>query len=118
MDYIFIKGLQVPTVIGVFDWEKEITQTLVIDLKLFRNLSIQASDDCLEKGVDYAQVSQDTVDFGKHNSFELIETFAERLCAELLTSYPIQSIECTLHKNVDIAGQPNDVGIHIIRSKN
>lgn len=115
MDYIFIKGIQVPTVIGVFDWEKEISQTLEIDLRLFRDLSHQASTDSLNEGVDYAQVSETVVNFGRDNTFELIETFAEQLCTQLLDTFSIIKIECTLHKKVDIAGSPNDVGICITR---
>ncbi len=33
-DSVFIKGLRVETVIGVYDWERNITQPLIIDLEL------------------------------------------------------------------------------------
>ena len=34
MDKIFINDLQVETVIGIFDWEREIKQTISINLEM------------------------------------------------------------------------------------
>ena len=34
MDTVFIKGLKAASVIGCYDWERNIRQSLVIDLEL------------------------------------------------------------------------------------
>ena len=57
MDKVFIKGLSIQTTIGFFQWEKEIKQTLVIDLAMGWNTANAAKNDELAKTLDYAEIS-------------------------------------------------------------
>ncbi|MDP5070620.1 MAG: dihydroneopterin aldolase, partial [Congregibacter sp.] len=34
MDIVFIRGLRLPTVIGVYGWEREVRQELLLDLEM------------------------------------------------------------------------------------
>ena len=58
MDKVFIKGLTIQCTIGFFPWEKEIKQTLVIDVEMAWDTSKAALNDELNKTLDYAEISQ------------------------------------------------------------
>ena len=48
MDAIIIEGLKVETVIGCFNWERQIIQPLMLDLTIHNDLSRAAESDKLE----------------------------------------------------------------------
>ena len=79
MDTIFIKQLQVDTVIGVYDWEKEITQSLFLDLALTADQRSAAAADDIKLTLDYAVIAQRVTELITAAPIELIETVAERV---------------------------------------
>jgi dihydroneopterin aldolase len=89
MDKVHIKGLTIQTTIGFFAWEKEIKQTLVVDLAMGWNTAIAAEHDKLDKTLDYADISVAIERFANNNPVDLIETLAERLAQYLMTEYHI-----------------------------
>ena len=48
MDIVFIKGLKVDTVIGIYDWEREIRQEIVLDIEMSADVS--SAGYCFYKG--------------------------------------------------------------------
>ncbi|MFT5758410.1 MAG: dihydroneopterin aldolase [Alteromonadaceae bacterium] len=98
MDKVFIKGLSIQTTIGFFQWEKEIKQTLVIDLVMGWNTANAAINDELAKTLDYAEISEGIAKFANKNPVDLIETLAERLAQHLLSSYKIPWLKLTVGK--------------------
>ena len=89
MDTVFIEGLEVDTVIGAYDWERGIRQSLRLDLTLGWDIRPAAEKDELDKALDYAKVGQAIDRFAGAVRFELVETFAERLAAQLMTEFGI-----------------------------
>lgn len=89
MDKVFIQGLNIQTTIGFYQWEKEIKQTLVIDLVMGWNTAKAAEKDELAKTLDYAEISEEIAIFANLNSVDLIETLAERLAHHLIERYQI-----------------------------
>lgn len=87
MDSVFIDGLEVDTLIGAYDWERNIRQCLRLDLTFGWDISVPAADDDLSKALDYAKVSASIAAFAEAARFELVETFAERLAARLLAEF-------------------------------
>lgn len=87
MDKVFIEGLEVDTLIGAYDWERGIRQCLRLDLTFAWDIRPAAADDDLSKALDYAKVNQHVQAFASAAQFELVETFAERLAAELLAQF-------------------------------
>ena len=53
MDIVFIKALRADTVIGVYDWERDIRQTVVLDLELASDNRRAAATDAIVDAVDY-----------------------------------------------------------------
>jgi len=102
MDKIFIKGLNIQTTIGVYPWEKEIKQTLVIDLAMGWDTASAAKNDELTKTLNYAAISVDIEVFANNNPVELIETLAERLAKYLMDEYQIPWLQLSI-------GKPNAV---------
>ncbi|WP_440874609.1 dihydroneopterin aldolase [Thalassotalea sp. PLHSN55] len=98
MDKVFIKGLSIQTTIGFYAWEKEIKQTLVIDLEMGWNIAAAAENDELAKTLDYAQISEAIATFANANPVDLIETLAERLAAYLIESYHIPWLKLAIGK--------------------
>ena len=57
VDKVYIRGLSIQTTIGFFEWEKQIKQTLVIDLTMGWDIKPAAKNDELAKTLDYAEIS-------------------------------------------------------------
>ncbi|MBF7144267.1 MULTISPECIES: dihydroneopterin aldolase [Pseudomonas] len=89
MDIVFIEGLEVDTVIGAYDWEREIRQCLRLDFSFGWDNRLPAADDDLTQALDYAKVSEAVQAFAETARFELVETFAERLAAILMNDFSI-----------------------------
>jgi len=98
MDKVFIQGLSIQTTIGFFQWEKEIKQTLVIDLAMGWHTSKAAINDELDKTLDYADISEQISLFANQNPVDLLETLAERLAAFLMEKYHIPWLKLKIGK--------------------
>ena len=115
-DIVFIEALKVDTVIGVYDWEKTIQQTLQFDVEMRTDIRQAAQIDDLSKTVDYAVVAEDIVKLVKDNQAELIETVAEKVASHILSSYPVSSCKIKLRKLGAVASTAS-VGVFIERSQ-
>lgn len=98
MDKVLIKGLSIQTTIGFYQWEKEIKQTLVIDLAMGWNTANAALNDELAKTLNYAEISEAVERFANENPVDLIETLAERLASYLMTQYHIPWLKLCIGK--------------------
>jgi len=115
MDKVYIKGLSIQTTIGFFQWEKEIKQTLVIDLAMGWNTANAAINDELAKTLDYADISVAIEKFANNNPVDLIETLAERLANYLMTQYHIPWLKLSIGKPGAVHNAQT-VGVEIERS--
>lgn len=114
MDRVFIRQLEVETVIGVFDWERTVTQKLIIDLHMAWNNKLAAETDDIALALDYAEVSSSIISFANDYSFELVETFAERLAALLMQQFAIPGLWMRVTKPGAVAAAAG-VGVEIQR---
>ena len=83
MDIVFIRDLRIDTVIGIYDWERKIKQTVVFDIEMSCDVSRAAASDIIEDAVDYKAVSKRISQFVGESEFQLVETLAER-CSEII----------------------------------
>lgn len=83
MDRVFIEALEIDCVIGIYDWERTITQKVVLDIEMAFDNRVPAASDRIEDTLDYKAVSKRLIAFVGASSFELVETLAER-CAEII----------------------------------
>lgn len=116
MDIVFIKQLQINTVIGVYEWEKCIQQRLLIDLELSTDIRSAAASDDIRQALDYAVISQRVQQFITAKPIELIETVAEQVADMLLTEFATSVVKVTVCKP-DALAHAETVGVSIMRSK-
>tara|TARA_R110001592_G_scaffold260580_1_gene525274 strand:+ start:1136 stop:1507 length:372 start_codon:yes stop_codon:yes gene_type:complete len=114
VDKVYIEGLTFQTTIGFYAWEKEIKQTLVIDLAMGWNTAEAAKNDELSKTLDYAAISEAIVEFANANPVDLIETLAERIAEFLIANYQIPWLRLKLMKPTAVHNATT-VGVEIER---
>jgi dihydroneopterin aldolase len=114
MDIIFVRELRVDTVIGVYDWERSIRQTVVLDLEMATDISRAAGEDALQHTLDYAAISARVSAFIEESEFQLIETMAEQVASIVLSEFAVPWLRLRLSKPGAVA-QARDVGVLIER---
>ena len=75
-DIVFIEDLRIQTVIGIFDWEREITQTVSLDLKMAFDISLAGKSDDIADTLDYKSVSKRLIQFVEDSDFQLVEALS------------------------------------------
>lgn len=115
-DRIVIRNLQVPTLIGVYDFEREALQTLRMDLTLYTDVRAAGRSDDLADTLNYAAIAEAVVAFGAEARYELLEAFAEALCAELLVRFTADRLDMVLYKDGCIPGA-RGAELHLTRHR-
>jgi len=116
MDVVFIEGLQVETVIGIYDWEKKVKQTVVLDLEMAFDNTVPAARDAIEDTLDYKRVSKRLVAFVSESHFGLVETLAERCGEIVMREFGVQWLRLKLSKPGAVSAATN-VGVIIERGR-
>lgn len=113
-DVVFIKGLKVDAVIGVFDWERAITQPLLIDIALETDISRAAVSDDVSDALSYKEVCDDVSEWCKGIQAKLLEHLAGQISDKIFAKYDCQKITLSIAKPTAIA-QADAVGVQITR---
>jgi 7,8-dihydroneopterin aldolase/epimerase/oxygenase len=116
MDSVFIEDLRIETVIGIYDWERKIKQTIAIDLEMAFDNRKPAASDKIDDTLDYKSVSKRLIAFVESSHFELVETLAER-CAEIVRNeFHVPWLRLKLSKPGAVTGS-KAVGVIIERGQ-
>ncbi len=116
MDTIFLTDLRVDTVIGIYDWEREIRQTVAIDLEMATDIRQAAATDDIQYTLNYKSISDRLIEFIEKSEYGLIETMAEEVAAIVMDEYSVPWVRVTLHKPGAIS-RAKDVGVIIERGE-
>lgn len=116
MDKIFLNELKVDTVIGIWDWERKIRQTVVIDLEMSADIAKAAATDNVEDTLNYKSVAKRIQSFVADSSFQLVETLAERIAGIVRDEFEVKWVKVRVNKPGAIRGS-RDVGILIERGQ-
>lgn len=116
MDKIFIRGLEVETIIGIHAWEQRAPRPLIFDLELGTDIREAAASDHIRDAVDYAAVAAAVAKFAKDNPVGLLETLAERLSRQLFQQFPILSLRMAINKPGAVPGA-KALGVEIDRRR-
>lgn len=114
MDIIYLNDLKIETVIGIYDWERKIKQTVVLDLDMASDISKAASSESIEDTINYKAVSKRLIEFVEASEFQLVETLAEEVANIILNEFGVPWARVKINKKgaVRYAG---DVGVIIER---
>lgn len=116
MDRVFIEDLRIQTVIGVFDWEREITQTVSLDLEMAFDIRAAAGTDSIEDTLDYKTVSKRLIQFVEGSDYQLVEALAEQCAQIVLAEFPVGWLRLKLSKPGAVRGS-SAVGVIIERGE-
>ncbi len=115
-DSIFLRELRVETIIGIWDWERKIRQTVSIDLELGADIRRAAKTDSIDDTLNYKAVSKRVQQFVADSEFQLVETMAEKIAEVVLSEFELPWIQVRVCKPGAIRGA-KDVGVRIHRTK-
>jgi 7,8-dihydroneopterin aldolase/epimerase/oxygenase len=116
MDIIFLGGLEITTIIGIYEWERETKQTIILDIEMAYDISKAAATDAIEDTLDYKTVSKRIISFVEESKYFLVEKLAEEITKVILNEFDIRWVKLTLNKKGAIRGA-SDVGIIIERGE-
>jgi dihydroneopterin aldolase len=114
-DTIFLRDLRIDTVVGIWNWERKIRQTVSIDLEMGADVGLAAQHDDIEYTLNYKAVAKRIQSFVGESAFQLVETMAERIADVILTEFAVPWVKVTVNKPGAIRGA-RDVGVRIYRS--
>ncbi len=114
MDIIFLHDLKVETVIGIWDWERKIRQTVVIDLDMSADIRKAATSDSVDDTLNYKLVAKRVQQFVADSSFQLVETLAEKIAELVLGEFDVAWVRVKVNKPGAIRGA-RDAGALIER---
>lgn len=114
MDIIYLKDLRIDTIIGIYDWERRMKQTVILDLEMGTDIRKAANTDKIEDTLNYKAVAKRLMSFVGDSEFELVETLAERITEVIMTEFDVPWVRLTLNKKGAVRGV-RDVGVVIER---
>ena len=116
MDKIFIHALKTETIVGIFDWERQVKQTVVMDIEFSADIAKAALSDSIDDTLNYKGVAKRVLAFVDESSFRLVETLAERIAMLILEEFGVSWVSITLSKPGAIRGS-RDVGVTLERTR-
>ena len=114
MDKVLIKNLQVETIIGIFNWEREVRQVVSIDLEMEFDNKVAAKSDDIENALDYKKIGKRVSSYVERSKFKLVERLAEQIAKLVLKEFPVSSLTISVTKPGALRGAES-VGISITR---
>lgn len=115
MDKIFLHQLTTEAIIGIYDWERRVKQTVVIDLEIPCDVRRAAAADSIDATLNYKKVAKRILEFVAESRFHLVETLAEHVALMVLREFKLEWVRLTLNKPGAIRGS-RDVGVTIERT--
>jgi dihydroneopterin aldolase len=116
MDKIFLSELKVDTIIGIWEWERRIRQTVVIDLEMSADIAKAAATDEVADTLNYKSVAKRIQELVAESSFQLVETMAERIAAIIRDEFDVAWVKVRVNKPGAIRGS-KAVGVIIERGE-
>lgn len=116
MDIIFLGGLEIKTIIGIYDWERETKQIVAFDIEMAFDIAKAAKSDDIADTLDYKAVSKRVISFVEESQFFLVEKLIEEVANIIRFEFNVPWVKITLNKKGAISGA-SDVGIVIERGE-
>lgn len=116
MDTVFIQQLKVETIIGIFDWERRVKQTVSLDLEMSTDVAKASLSDNIDDAVNYKAVAKRLIQFVGDSEYQLVETLAEKVCEIVLTEFKVSWVKLRLSKPGAVTHADN-VGVMIERRR-
>jgi dihydroneopterin aldolase len=112
VNIVYIRGLRAQAVIGVYEWERHIRQTLVLDLEMASDTARAAASDQIADALDYAALSARVVALVEASEYQLLETLADAVARMITGEFGVPWLRLRLSKPGAVA-VAEDVGVII-----
>jgi dihydroneopterin aldolase len=114
MDIVFVKDLRFKTIVGCWDWERQMPQTISIDLDMGWDNSRAAASCDLQDALNYKAVSNRVEEFVQDKKFELVESAADGIATMVMDEFSVPWIKVAIHKPFAVTGSKS-VGVIVER---
>jgi dihydroneopterin aldolase len=114
MDIVYISELVVETTIGIYDWEREIKQSVSLDVEMATDIRKAAQTDGIEHTLNYKSVAKRLISFIEGSEFLLVEAMAEEIATIILTEFNVPWVKLKVGKPGAVRGS-REVGVIIER---
>ena len=115
-DRIYLRDLRTETIIGIYDWERKIRQTVSFDFEFPADIRRAAKTDSIEDTLNYKSVAKRVLAFVETSEYHLVETLAEEVARLILKEFSVEWVRVNLNKPGAVRGS-RDVGVMIERSR-
>jgi 7,8-dihydroneopterin aldolase/epimerase/oxygenase len=116
MDKIFIHALKSEAIIGIYDWERQVRQTVIVDIEFSADIRKAALTDSIDDTLNYKRVAKRVLAFIEASQFHLVETLAEHLAMLVLEEFGIEWVRLTVSKPGAVRSS-RDVGVALERDR-
>jgi dihydroneopterin aldolase len=116
MDKIFIHALKAEAIIGIYDWERQVRQTVLVDLEFAADVRKAALTDSIDDTLNYKRVAKRILAFVESSQFHLVETLAEHVAMLVLDEFGISWVRVILSKPGAVRSS-RDVGVSVERNR-
>ena len=116
MDKIYIRELKTEAIIGIFDWERQVKQTVIVDIEMGIDIRKAARSDSIDDTMNYKKVAKRVLAFVEESSFHLVETLGEGIAMLILDEFAIAEVRIALSKPGAVRSS-RDVGVILERDR-
>jgi dihydroneopterin aldolase len=116
MDKIFIHALKTEAIIGIFDWERQVKQTVLIDIEISADIAKAALSDSIDDTLNYKRLAKTVLAFVEASQFHLVETLAQHIAMRVLEDFGVDWVRVGLSKPGAIRSS-RDVGVMLERNR-
>jgi 7,8-dihydroneopterin aldolase/epimerase/oxygenase len=116
MDKIFIHALKTEAIVGIFDWERQVKQTVIVDIEISADIRKAALSDSIDDTLNYKRVAKRVLSFVEESKFHLVETLAEHIAMLILDDFGVAWVRISLSKPGAIRNS-RDVGVVLERGR-
>lgn len=114
MDIVYIRDLRIETIIGIFDWEREVRQVVSLDLEMAADIRPAAISDDIRDALDYKTISKRVTQLVRDSESQLIESLAELVASVVMQEFAVPWLRLRISKPGALRGAL-DVGLVIER---
>jgi 7,8-dihydroneopterin aldolase/epimerase/oxygenase len=116
MDIVYLRDLKIECIVGIYEWERRVKQTIVLDLDMGADIKRAAASDRIEDTLDYKSVAKRLIEFVGASQFQLVETLAEKIAELVLNEFRVPWVRVRVNKRGAVR-HATDVGVVIERQR-
>jgi 7,8-dihydroneopterin aldolase/epimerase/oxygenase len=116
MDKIFIRALKAEAIIGIYDWERQVKQTVLVDIEISADVRKAALSDSIDDTLNYKRVAKRVLAFVESSRCRLVETLSEQIAMLILEEFEVAAVRVELSKPGAVRGS-KDVGVILERKR-